>query len=162
MTSDTEFSVADYIQYALNVVWDAGGTPSIIVDATHDDVLIPDFVRARWRDNLCIELNANYPLNMHTDKSGLHLDLAFSGQVSRCTFPWNRIYMLVNSLTSKAIVLPAHTPASFKVSPASSVDPVDPVVDAHAVVPTSNGRSLRVIEGGKERPKLRVIRGGKS
>lgn len=153
MTSSMD--IAEYIQYALNVVWDAGGTPSIIVDATHQDVIVPDFVRARWRDNLCIELNANYPLNMQTDKDGLYVDLAFSGQVSRCTFPWKRVYMLVNSLTSKAIVIPAHTPASF----GAPSPPPAPVVPAAR---TSTGRSLHVIEGGKERPKLRVIRGGKS
>lgn len=124
------------IQAALDRIWNAGHTPKIVVDSSHKDVVIPEFVRAKWKENLPIDLLASYPLNLTYSETGISVDLAFSGSVCRCTFPWTRIRLVIDREAGTV----------FKGETDADVEPqVPPILE----VPPVRGWSPRVIKGGK-------------
>ena len=84
------------IQIALDAIWNIGHTPKIVVDATQADVVVPEHIREKWGVHLPIDLNASYPLNLDYSENGIQVDLAFSGNVCRCTFPWVMIYLVID------------------------------------------------------------------
>ena len=142
---------AEAITGLLNRVWNDGHTPWVYVDATHKDVIVPEHVRTKFGDHLPIELNARYPLNIKFDNIGIHADLAFSGGVTRCTFPWVRIYLVVDKTSGRGAFIEAHRPDRFK--EANGVVEMDlgappTKAEAEAAIP-NRAWSPRVIKGGK-------------
>lgn len=95
---------------AVEELYARGATPRLVIDARRADVVVPDFLRAKWADKLVIDLDASYPLDLAYDETGLHVNLAFSGVVSRCTFGWPSIYRIIDRADGRGIVVPAHEP----------------------------------------------------
>jgi stringent starvation protein B len=93
------------LQTILDVIWNAGHTPKLVVDSTHEDVVAPEHVKAQWKEWLQIDLCASYPLNLDYSKEGVSVDLAFSGSTCRCFFPWARITMVVDRETGEGVAL---------------------------------------------------------
>jgi len=99
------------IQAAIEDIWDAGHTPRIQVDARRPDVVVPESVKSRWGARLVLDLDASWPLELETSESGLAVDLAFQGVVTRCTLPWESIYVVLDRSTGRGIVIESHMPA---------------------------------------------------
>ena len=98
------------IQAAIDDIWNAGHTPRLQIDARRDDVVVPDSVRSKWGARLVLDLDASWPLNLEMDESGVAVDLAFQGVVTRCTLPWASIYVVLDRSTGRGIVIESHLP----------------------------------------------------
>lgn len=119
------------IAHAIEQLYAAGMTPRLFIDARRADVVIPDFVRAKWAERLVIDLKASDPLDLEYDANGLHATLAFSGYVVRCSFAYASIYAILDRATGNGIPIPAHQPmpdlppelahASFEPRPVTEV-----------------------------------------
>lgn len=92
----------------------AGRCPRLHVNADHDGVVCPDFVRDKWRERLVIDLDPNYPLELHFADHGLEANLSFGGHVSRCVFPWGAIYVVADRNTGRGVVLDQNVPESVR------------------------------------------------
>ena len=62
----------------------------IVVDATSDEVAVPDFLKGD--PALRLVLNMRMPQVIHIREDALESDFSFSGQVYRCRIPMNRIW----------------------------------------------------------------------
>ncbi|GAB4195917.1 MAG: hypothetical protein OHK0013_02590 [Sandaracinaceae bacterium] len=98
------------LQSAIEDIYAAGHTPRLQIDARRKDVVVPDFIRRTWQSRLVIDLDPSYPLDLAYDALGISVDLAFQGQVSRCTLPWTAIYAVIDRSTGRGIVVEAHLP----------------------------------------------------
>lgn len=98
------------IQAAIEDIWDAGHTPRIQVDARRPDVIVPESVKSKWAARLVLDLDASWPLDLEASESGLRVDLAFQGVVTRCTIPWAAIYVVLDRSTGRGIVIESHMP----------------------------------------------------
>jgi hypothetical protein len=162
------------IHQGIEKLYAAGKTPRIRLDARRNDVIVPDHVRARWQENLVIDLDPGYPLNLVYDDGGLHVDLAFAGRVSRCSFPWQSIYGLFDRASGQGVQIASHLPLpelpeSLRVASAPAV----PRLRAISSVPSSKPKAKPTAPVTKEtavddsdelakarRAKFRVINGG--
>ena len=133
------------LQTLLDSIWNEGHTPQIVVDATSPKVVVPEHVRARWKDALAIDLDANYPLNIDFSDLGISADLAFQGHVCRCFFPWDEIRAVVDRSTTKGWVSPGSLPGSLLSAVKSGV----PGVPESEAPTTAKGWTPKVIKGGK-------------
>jgi stringent starvation protein B len=120
-------------------IWSEGCTPKILVDATHKDVVVPEFVRKRYGDALPLNLAASMPLNIVADDSSISADLAFDGVVMRCVIPWNRIYVVINCDKGNGVLIKANKPSGQ-----SEFVQLDEPMDVRRTA-----WSPRVIKGGK-------------
>jgi stringent starvation protein B len=166
---------------AIEQLYAAGATPRLLIDARRADVVVPDFLRARWAEKLVIDLDASYPLDLDYDVDGVHATLAFSGRTSRCTFSWASIYRVIDRADGRGIVVPAHEPPAqlppelvygsapmavvtevveAKKPALSAVPPSDPIVDAPAAPVAAAPVSTSDEEAKARRAKFRVIEGG--
>ncbi|MCY1008738.1 ClpXP protease specificity-enhancing factor SspB [Nannocystis pusilla] len=102
------------VQSVIESLYAAGRCPRLHVDATHASVTVPDFIRQQWRERLIIDLDASYPLDLVFGETGLAADLSFGGHVTRCSFPWESIYIVTDRSTGRGIVLDRHVPESVK------------------------------------------------
>lgn len=91
------------LKLVLDKIWNAGHTPRLYVNATHEDVIIPEWLREKHREHLVLDLLASYPMNIEFDLEKLSADLAFNGTVTRCTIPWKRITTLINRDTGHGV-----------------------------------------------------------
>lgn len=98
------------IQQAIEDIWAAGHTPRVQVDARRDDVVLPESVKTRWGSRLVLDLDAAWPLNLAYGEKGIEVDLAFQGHVTRCTLPWAAIYVVLDRVTGRGIVVESHLP----------------------------------------------------
>jgi stringent starvation protein B len=128
------------IQVALENIWREGHTPRIQVDARRGDVVVPEHVRAKWGARLVLDLDANWPLNIEFGPKGIEVDLAFQGQVMRCTLPWESIYVVLDRATGRGIVVEAHVPSD--VDPGGRADPA----------PADRRTAVRAEHAGSESP----------
>jgi stringent starvation protein B len=99
------------IQAAIEDIWNAGHTPRIQLDARRPDVVVPESVRTKWGARLVLDLDASWPLELETSEEGLEVSLAFQGVVTRCTLPWESIYVVLDRSTGRGIVIESHMPA---------------------------------------------------
>ena len=76
--------------------------------------MCPDFIREQWRERLIIDLDSSYPLDLSFAEDGIGADLSFGGYVTRCTFPWEAIYVVADRATGRGIVLDQNMPASVR------------------------------------------------
>lgn len=102
------------VQSVIESLYAAGRCPRLHVDATHAAVVVPDFIRQQWRERLIIDLDASYPLDLVFGDKGIAADLSFGGHVTRCSFPWESIYIVMDRATGRGIVLDRHVPESVK------------------------------------------------
>ncbi|MBL4686692.1 MAG: hypothetical protein JKY37_18995 [Nannocystaceae bacterium] len=91
-----------------------GACPRIQVDLTREGVVCPDFVREQWQEELIIDLDPTYPLNLSFTDEGIEADISFDGFVTRCTFPFDAIYVVTDRETHKGIVIQENMPESVR------------------------------------------------
>lgn len=102
------------VQSVIESLYAAGRCPRLHVNASHDDVVCPDFIREQWKERLIIDLDANYPLDLTFGEHGLGADLSFGGFITRCEFPWESIYIVADRSTGRGIVLDRNMPESVR------------------------------------------------
>ncbi len=123
------------VQSVIESLYSAGRCPRLHVNASHDDVICPDFIREQWKERLIIDLDASYPLDLTFGDKGLAADLSFGGYVTRCEFPWEAIYIVADRATGRGIVLDRNMPESvramFQKSRSESAKPKGP--ELHSV-----------------------------
>lgn len=102
------------VQSVIESLYAAGRCPRLHVNATHTAVVCPEEIRHQWKERLIIDLDASYPLDLAFGQSGLAANLSFGGNVSRCTFPWESIYVVMDRATGRGIVLDRHVPESVR------------------------------------------------
>lgn len=126
------------------------GVPRVCINATHNGVEIPEFVRALHGESLKIDLHPDYPLNMDLDEDALRVDLAFQGTVYRCTFPWSSIWGLHELGTTRTTVFPSQMPESIlRLYSADPDKEPEPAPSEAPVTQVTRRPALRVIRGGK-------------
>ncbi len=102
------------IQTAIESLQAKGLCPRLHVDVTHEDVVLPDFVRDKWKQRLVIDLDPDYPLDLAFTAVGVEADLSFGGYVTRCTFPWAAIYFIADRGTGRGQVFAGNIPDSLR------------------------------------------------
>lgn len=102
------------IQTAIESLQATGLCPRLHVDVTHEDAVLPDFVRDKWKERLVIDLDPSYPLDLAFTAVGVEADLSFGGYVTRCTFPWAAIYVVADRGTGRGQVFAGNIPDSLR------------------------------------------------
>ena len=102
------------IQTAIESLQAKGLCPRLHVDVTHEDAVLPDFVRDKWKERLVIDLDPGYPLDLAFTEVGVEADLSFGGYVTRCTFPWAAIYVVADRGTGRGQVFAGNIPESLR------------------------------------------------
>lgn len=102
------------IQTAIELLQAKGLCPRLHVDVTHEDAVLPDFVRDKWKERLVIDLDPSYPLDLAFTEVGVEADLSFGGYVTRCTFPWAAIYVVADRGTGRGQVFAGNIPDSLR------------------------------------------------
>ncbi len=102
------------VQSVIESLYSAGRCPRLHVNASHEDVVCPDFIREQWQERLIIDLDASYPLDLTFGENGLSADLSFGGYVTRCEFPWEAVYIVADRATGRGIVLDRNMPESVR------------------------------------------------
>ncbi len=102
------------VQSVIESLYAAGRCPRLHVNAMHDGVVCPDFIRDQWRERLIIDLDPSYPLDLTFTDDAVSADLSFGGFVTRCTFPYGSVYVVADRSTGRGIVLDQHMPESVK------------------------------------------------
>ena len=102
------------VQSVIESLYAAGRCPRLHVNATLSSVVVPEFIRQQWRERLIIDLDAAYPLDLVFGEKGLAADLSFGGHITRCSFPWESIYVVIDRATGRGIVLDRHVPESVR------------------------------------------------
>lgn len=166
------------IQQAIEDIWEAGHTPRIQVDARREDVSVPESVKARWGARLVLDLDAAWPLNLEYAAEGIAVDLAFQGQVTRCTLPWEAIYVVLDRSTGRGVVIEAHLPkdeapaeppvkavrASSRPTPVAAVPSTPSPESVAPAEPTEEGAEAHASsdeEAKRRRARFKVIDGGR-
>jgi stringent starvation protein B len=155
------------IQAAIDDIWNAGHTPRLQIDARRKDVVVPEFVKAKWGARLVLDLDASWPLNFEANQTGVQVDLAFQGTVTRCTLPWESIYVVLDRSTGRGFVIEAHVPEdgadeSAKAAPRPKLREVSTAAEKtekpDAEKPAGETRSDE--EARQRRARFKVIDGG--
>lgn len=102
------------VQSVIESLYAAGRCPRLHVNATHASVVCPEEIRQQWKERLIIDLDSSYPLDLTFGQTGLAANLSFGGTVTRCTFPWEAIYVVMDRATGRGIVLDRHVPESVR------------------------------------------------
>nr|WP_172303543.1 ClpXP protease specificity-enhancing factor SspB [Pseudenhygromyxa sp. WMMC2535] len=102
------------VQSVVESLYAAGRCPRLLVDATCEGVVCPDFIREQWREQLIIDLDASYPLDLTFAEEGIGADLSFGGYMTRCVFPWKAIYVVADRATGRGMVLDQNMPESVR------------------------------------------------
>ena len=102
------------IQTAIESLQAKGLCPRLHVDVTHEDAVLPDFVRDKWKERLVIDLDPSYPLDLAFTEVGVEVDLSFGGYVTRCTFPWAAIFVVADRGTGRGQVFADNIPESLR------------------------------------------------
>lgn len=114
------------IQDAIKLLQAKSLCPRLHIDVTHADTVCPDFVRDKWKQQLVIDLDPSYPLDLAFTPVGVEADLSFGGYVTRCTFPWAAIYVVADRATGRGQVFASNVPASLRQQYGV---PQEPVID---------------------------------
>ncbi len=117
------------IQTAIESLQEKGLCPRLHVDVTHEDAVLPDFVRDKWKERLVIDLDPGYPLDLAFTEVGVEADLSFGGYVTRCTFPWAAIYVVADRGTGRGQVFAGNIPDSLRHQYGGAPAPQAPALD---------------------------------
>ncbi len=98
------------VQSVIESLYAVGRCPRLHVDATHEGIDCPDFIREQWRERLIIDLDPAYPLDLTFEADTLAADLSFGGYVTRCIFPYDAVYVVADRSTGRGIVLDQNMP----------------------------------------------------
>jgi len=102
------------VQSVIESLYAAGRCPRLHVNATHASVVCPEEIRHQWKERLIIDLDSSYPLDLTFGQTGLAANLSFGGLVTRCSFPWEAVYVVMDRATGRGIVLDRHVPESVR------------------------------------------------
>lgn len=102
------------VQSVVESLYADGRCPRLHVNAISDGVDCPDFIREQWQERLIIDLDSSYPLDLTFDEVGLTADLSFGGFVSRCSFPFQSIYVVADRATGRGVVLEENMPEAVR------------------------------------------------
>ncbi|NVB38629.1 hypothetical protein G6O69_12380 [Pseudenhygromyxa sp. WMMC2535] len=102
------------IQRAIESLHENERCPRLHVDVTHAQAVCPDFVREQWKQQLVIDLDPSYPLELAFTEVGVEADLSFGGYVTRCVFPWDAIYVVVDRETGRGLVFEERMPQAVR------------------------------------------------
>ena len=130
------------VQSVIESLYAAGRCPRLHVNATHASVVCPEEIRHQWKERLIIDLDSSYPLDLTFGQTGLAANLSFGGLVTRCSFAWEAIYVVMDRATGRGIVLDRHVPESVRRQSGAP---------AAAARLDSNGEPI------PERPELRAV-----
>ena len=89
------------VQSVIESLYAAGRCPRLHVNATHAAVVCPEEIRHQWKERLIIDLDSSYPLDLTFSANGIAANLSFGGTVTRCTFPWEAIYVVMDRATGR-------------------------------------------------------------
>jgi stringent starvation protein B len=135
--------------------------PRLHVDVTHADAVCPDFVRERYKEQLVIDLDPSYPLDLAFTEVGVEADLAFQGHVARCVFPWAAIYIVGERGTGRGQVFADNIPASLRHQFAPAGPPeIDPkLTEVRDDVKAKRSSRRRKRRGAASEPEPEPARG---
>ena len=102
------------VQNVVEALYAAGRCPRLHVNATCAGVVCPDFIREQWLEALIIDLDSSYPLDLTFTERGIGVDLSFGGYVTRCSFPWQAIYVVADRATGRGFILDENMPESVR------------------------------------------------
>jgi len=163
----SEQTIHHPIQQTLDEIWKSGHTPRLQVDARRTDVVVPEHVRARWGSRLVLDLDASYPLELEYSAQGIHVDLAFQGTVTRCTLPWQAIYVVLDRSTGRGIAIERHAPKDDAPEAAPPARPALAPVPSRPEPPGKDpakdkepGPAVSDDDAKARRARFRVITGG--
>lgn len=104
-----------------------GTTPRLVIDARRADVSVPEHVRSKWAERLVIDLDPSYPLDLDIDETGVHASLAFAGLVTRCSFGFDAIYVIVERKSGQVVLVrdepAAELPEALRAKPPEEEKP---------------------------------------
>jgi stringent starvation protein B len=141
------------VQSVVESLYAAGRCPRLHVNATCEGVVCPDFIREQWQERLIIDLDASYPLDLTFAEDGIGADLSFGGYVTRCTFPWDAIYVVADRATGRGIVLDQNMPESVKRSrPAPTTGPLPAGGDLRQVFAARDNRIAGPARRNRRKP----------
>lgn len=147
------------IKNAIESLHTAEQTPRLHVDATHEAVVCPDFLRERFGEQLIIDLDPSWPLDLAFTEVGVEADLSFGGYVSRCVFPWDAIYVVADRSTGRGMIIEGNMPTSVRGKFAGATKPKPkPKLEIEPKIDEGDGdEDLSKIKrpAGKRRPKRR-------
>ncbi len=106
--------MAHRVQSLIESIHADGSCPRLQVDLTCDGIVCPDFVCEKWGEELVIDLDPSYPLDLEFTATGVDVDLSFGGYVTRCTFPYAAIYMVADRATGRGILIDENMPESVR------------------------------------------------
>ncbi len=106
--------MAHRVQSLIESIHADGSCPRLQVDLTCDGIVCPDFVCEKWGEELVIDLDPSYPLDLVFTATGVDVDLSFGGYVTRCTFPYAAIYMVADRATGRGILIDENMPESVR------------------------------------------------
>lgn len=106
--------MAHRVQSLIESIHADGSCPRLQVDLTSDGIVCPDFVCEKWGEELVIDLDPSYPLDLAFTATGVDVDLSFGGYVTRCTFPYAAIYMVADRATGRGILIDENMPESVR------------------------------------------------
>lgn len=125
------------VRVSLAKLMDQNRLVRLVVDATQLGVAVPQHVKAQFGEELVIDLDPAYPLHTEFTDSAVLVDLAFSGVVMRCEFPYLHIRLVIDVATQQGFVFePLALSADGKTK--GSTEPEKP-----------KKSFLRVIKGGR-------------
>ena len=142
------------VQSVVESLYAAGRCPRLHVNAACDGVVCPDFIREQWKERLIIDLDASYPLDLTFSDEGIGADLSFGGYVTRCSFPWQAIYVVADRATGRGIVLDQNMPESVKRSrQPPTTGPLPAAGDMSTTFEHERAQDRRI--GGSNKPRRR-------
>ena len=127
------------------------GDTMICLDSGHPEVQVPD--NHRGKEDLRLVLNLNFRHDMSVLPDGIQAELLFGGVPFLCWIPYESLWAVYNPDTGEGYLWPGQTPISLRdlaASPKASA--------GKDTAPASEGPVRR---DEKERPRFRVIEGGK-
>ena len=72
------------VQQTIESLHAEGACPRLHVNLLAEGAVCPDFVVERWGEELVIDLDPSYPLELEFTELGVEANLSFGGYVTRC------------------------------------------------------------------------------
>ena len=139
--------MANRVKSLIESIHQGGSCPRLKIDLTREGVVCPDFVCEKWGEELIIDLDPSYPLNLAFTAVGVEADLSFGGYVTRCKFPYASIYLIVDRNTGKGELFEENIPESVRqkrqFTPAPRPSPVKATATGRSASATAAYRASR-------------------
>lgn len=137
------------VRKAIEQLQGQGACPRIQVNLRAEGVVCPDFLVEKWGEELIIDLDPSYPLDLEFTDDAVSADLAFGGFVSRCTFTFDSIYAVADRETGRGFAFEQNMPESVRRKRKSAPRPDSRASDRAA------GKPDRPRDGSRRRRRRR-------